>query len=314
VTLLHPWFLALALLLPFALLRRRRRAVLFAPAPLARGLPKSWRVRLRRLPPALGAAGLLLALLALARPVERVPMPRTSEGLDIVLCLDLSSSMDERDLDADRTRLEVAKAAARAFIERRPHDRVGLVGFARFPDLRCPPTSDHAALLRILDDTGLVRGDGPEDATGIGTAVARAAAVLQGGVVILLTDGDENVAAANAPEEIAPVHAGQLARELGVRVYALTVGSGRRAATGAWTPLDTRQLEKLAAQTGGRFFSARDAEAVANVYAEIDDLETVEFDEPRYEIVERFLPYLLAALGLLVAGRLLQLTALGVVP
>jgi len=314
MVLANPWFLLLAPLLLLALRRRPRRAVLFGPAPLARGLPKSWRVRLLRLPAGLAVLGVLLALLALARPIERVPLPRRSEGIDIMLCLDVSSSMSERDLARGRTRLEVAKAAALEFIRGRPHDRIGLVSFARFPDLRCPPTLDHEALGRILADVALVAGDGPEDATGIGAAVARAAAVLRGGVVVLLTDGDENVATTRSPKEIAPVHAGQLARELGVRTYAVTVGSGRRAASGEWVELDARQLRRLAEQTGGRFFAARDAEGLASVYGEIDALEKVEFHEPEYETKERFLPFLAAALALLLAGRVLQLTVLGVLP
>ncbi|MHC4937973.1 MAG: vWA domain-containing protein [Planctomycetota bacterium] len=317
--LLNPWFLALALLVPFAFRRPRGRAVLFAPYKLTEGLPKGWRVRLGRLPRWMAIAGVLLAILALARPVERVPLPRSSEGIDIVFCLDVSSSMTERDLDRKRTRLDVAKDAALEFIRRRPHDRIGLMTFARFPDLRCPPTLDHEALGGMLRDVELVPGDGPEDATGIGTAVARATVLLRGRdaksrVVIVLTDGDENVATARSPKEIAPVHAGQLARELGIKAYTLTVGSGRRSAKGEWTELDTRQLRRLAQQTGGRFFEARSADDVAGVYAEIDSLEKVEFDEPRYRTVERFLPFLAAALALLLAGRFLHGTILGALP
>jgi len=314
VTLLHPWFLLLALLPLLALRPGRRRAVAFGPAALARGLPRSWRVRLRFLPGVLGFAGMLLAVFALARPIERVPLPRRGEGIDIVLCLDVSSSMTERDLDAARTRLDVAKETALAFIDSRPQDRIGLVSFARYPDLRCPPTLDHEALARVLGDVELVAGDGPEDATGIGTAIARAASALDGGVVILLTDGDENVATTRSPDEIAPVHAGQWARERGVRVYALTVGTGRRAVSGERVELDPRQLRRVAAQTGGRFFEARDAADLAAIYHEIDTLERVEYEEPRYETIERFLPFLAGAIALLVAGRILQLGALGVQP
>lgn len=317
--LMHPWFLVLALIVPFALRRPRGRAVLFAPFRLTDGLPQSWRVRVRYLPRALAITGVLLAIFALARPAERMPLPRSSEGIDIVLCLDVSSSMTARDLDRERSRLDVAKDAAREFVRRRSHDRVGLITFARFPDLRSPPTLDHDALGRMLQDVEMVVGDGPEDATGIGTAVARSTSLLRGRdaksrVVILLTDGDENVATARSPNEIAPVHAGQLARDLGVRVYTLTVGSGRRSAKGEWMDLDTRQLRRLAEQTGGRFFEARDAGDVAGVYAEIDALEKVEFHEPRYHTVERFLPFLAAALALLLAGRFLHGTLLGALP
>jgi Ca-activated chloride channel family protein len=317
--LLHPWFLLLALLIPLAVWRRGRPAVLFASAEFARGLPRSWRQRAVALPRLFQIGGLVLLLFALARPVEHLPLPHATEGIDIMLCLDTSSSMTANDLDTQRSRLDVAKAAAKRFIAGRPHDRIGLVGFARYPDLRCPPTLDHAALARIVDAVGMVRSDGPEDATGIGTAVARAAQVLRASdadskVVILLTDGDENVATEDKPEEIAPIHAAQLARDLGIRVYAVSAGLGRNASDGSWIELDTTQMRRLADDTGGKFFAARDADAVAGVYAEIDTLERIEFAEPRYEIVERFLPLLMLALALLFASRLLASTILGVQP
>jgi len=317
--LLHPWFLLLAALIPLAVWRRGRPVVLFASAAFARGIPRSWRQRAVALPRLLQIGGLVLLLFALARPVERVPLPHATKGIDIVLCLDTSSSMTANDLDAQRSRLDVAKAAAKRFIAGRPHDRIGLVGFARYPDLRCPPTLDHAALARIVDAVAMVRSDGPEDATGIGTAIARAAQVLRASdadskVVILLTDGDENVATEDKPDEIAPVHAGQLCRELGIRVYAIAAGLGRSRRDGSWIDLDTTQMRGLAEQTGGKFFTARDANAVGGVYTEIDALEKVAFAQPRYEIVERFLPILMAALALLVAGYLVESTLLGVYP
>jgi len=316
---LHPGWFLLAALLPIALWRRQRAAVTFAPAPYTRDLPRSWRSRLIGLPRLLQVVGLVLLLTALARPVEHVPLPHATEGIDIMLCLDVSSSMTANDLDAQRSRLDVAKAAAKRFIAGRKHDRIGLVSFARYPDLRCPPTLGHYALTRIVDATTMVRGDGPEDATGIGTAVARAAQVLrateaESKVVILLTDGDENVATEDKPEEIAPVHAGQLARDLGIRVYAVAAGLGRSGRDGQWIEIDNTQVRRLAEQTGGKFFTARDADAVGGVYAEIDALEKVDFAAPRYEIVERFLPWLLAALARRAASRLLDTTILGVQP
>jgi Ca-activated chloride channel family protein len=322
VTLLHPWLLLLALLVPAALWWRRRRgapAVPFAPGPLARDLPRTWRVRLLPAPRVLETAGLLLVVAALARPVHRVAVPHLTEGLDLVLCLDTSSSMAATDMDPQRTRLDVAKAAAARFIAERPHDRIGLVCFARYPDLRCPPTLDHDALRQILDAVEIVDSDGPEDATGIGTAVARAAQVLGGEgtgsrVVILLTDGEENIATKRRTDEIAPLHAGQLCRELGVRAYAISAGLGTRNEKGEWVEIDTTQVESLAKRTGGRFFAARDAGAVASVYGEIDALEKIEFAEPRYRLEEGFWPLLATALALLVIGRLLHATLLEVSP
>ena len=314
----QPWFLLLALLVPLALWKRRPGpAVLFAPS--AEGLPKSWRVRLLPVPRLLQVLGLLLVVYALARPVRRVPLPHRTEGIDIVLCLDTSSSMTTNDLDPTRTRLDVAKAAAARFVAGRKDDRIGVVAFARYPDLRCPPTLDHAALQEFVTGIEQVRGDGPEDATGIGTAVARAAQVLAGGtvksrVVILLTDGEENVATKQSPKEIAPLHAGQLCRRLGIRVYTIAAGLGKRNRAGDWVDVDTRQVRWLAEKTGGKFFLAKDASAVDGVYREIAALERVDFEEPRYRTVEAFLPFLAIALILLGAGRLLEKTVLAVGP
>lgn len=331
-----PQMLLLGLLVPLVLFWRQRRgapAVCFAPAafllharilaPADRAkpapLPRSWRVRLAPLPAVLHVAGVLVAVVALARPVQRTVLPFQSEGIDIVLCLDVSSSMAANDLDAEHDRLAVAKAAAARFIAGRPDDRIGLVAFARYPDLRCPPTLDHAALAQIMDEVPMVTGDSQEDATGIGTALARAAQVLQRSaarskVVVLLTDGEETVATGQTNDEIAPRHAAQLCREVGVRVYAIAAGIGNRAADGTWTPVDTGALEQAATLSQGRFFAARDATAVSSVYAEIDRLERQQLPQPSYRIDERFLPFLGAALLLIGAAWLLRRTGLAVLP
>ncbi len=333
--LLDPWMLLWALLVPAALLSRWYRgspAVRFAPGEfllrvtgqfsetgIDRGVPSPWRVRLLPLPRLLQVLGLLLLVLALARPARLEPLPLKTEGIDILLCLDVSSSMSADDMDFRRTRLEVAADAAERFIDGRPDDRIGLVSFARYPDLLCPPTLDHAALVEILRDVTMVESDGPEDATGIGAAVARAAQILAAGpaesrVVILLTDGEENVASAEAPEEIAPLHAAQLCQDLRVRVYTIVAGVGRADRQGGFVPLDTRQVQQLAERTGARFYQAANAGAVTSVYADIDLLEKVEIEEPRFRVEERFLPFLLAAVALLLAGRGLQSSLFEVLP
>lgn len=317
-----PGLLLLALLVPLAgwlRLRRGRPAATFAPAAFLEGLPATWRTRIRHLPAVLFVAGVILAVVALARPVELVAVPDEREGIDILLCLDTSSSMATNDLDPRRTRLDVAKEAAARFVAGRPDDRIGLVAFARYPDLRCPPTLDHDALLRMLAGVERVEADGPEDATAIGTAVARAAQALgdrgaASRVVILLTDGEENVATADRADEIAPVHAAQLCADEGIRVYTIAAGLGRRTASGEWVALDTSQVRDLARRTGGRFFTARDADAVAGVYRAIDEMETARLPDPELVERDRFGPFLLAALALLLAGRLLAAGPLAVRP
>lgn len=311
--LLSPWLLLLLLLVPVAVLRRRARAAAapFSPAPLL-AVPRPWRVRLLPLPRALEVLAVALGIIALARPASREMLPLRAEGIDILLCLDTSSSMTARDMDRQRSRLDVAKAAAAEFVRGRPEDRIGLVSFARYPDVRCPLTLDHEALLGILGGVTTVASDGPEDATGLGTAVARAAQVLSGDdrrerVVILLTDGDENVAIEGAQGEIAPSHAAQLSSALGARVYAVSVGvRGPRVDTGA--------LQRIAARTGGEFHEARDAGAMAAVYRQIDALEKTGVEKPRYVIEDRFLPFLLAAVAAFLLARFLDATILGVFP
>lgn len=335
---LDPSLLLLALLVPAALLLRRRRgraAVRFGPAALLRDdavppttdraappIPGTWRTRLVWLPRALEVAGVLLAVAALARPVRRELEPLETEGVDLLLALDRSSSMTVADMDRTRDRLAVARDAAIEFVRRRPRDRIGLVTFARYVDLACPPTLDHAALERLVRDVATVRGDGPEDATAIGAAVARAADVLSASpsrskVVILLTDGEENVAVAGAKGEIAPSEAAQLCARLGVRVYAVVVGAGavgRGPGAQAASPIDTTPVRRLAARTGGEFFEAKDARAASEVYGRIDALETSVFREPRYATEDAFLPVLALALALLLAGRLLGAGPLAVLP
>lgn len=337
LSLQDPWVLLFVLLVPLALLVRRRHgqpAILFAPLALfgtGQGeslgrVPRGgWRARAAGLPVLCEALGLLLALVALARPVAREALPHVEEGLEILLALDVSSSMAARDLDPGRTRLAIAKEAAAEFVAARPRDRIGLVVFARYPDLVAPPTSDHAALAEFLGRVERVEPEGPEDATGIGAALARAVLVLgegqasEGGepvgrVVILLTDGEENVAGPHSPREITPLAAARLAALAGVRVHAIAVGIGEPDGRGGWSPLDTRDLEGIARLGGGRFFAVRDAGAMAEVYARIDELETRELPDPRFRTLERFEPFLLAGLLLWLAGALLGRAGLEALP
>lgn len=301
---------------------RRRQGVPFAPAALAGTggpLPRTLRQRLSWLPPALEGLALLLGVLALARPVERLPLPPERLGRDVLLCLDTSSSMAATDLAPDRSRAAIALQLAAEFARARTDDRVGFVSFARFADLGCPPTLDHEALATLLGAVRMVEHDGPEDATGIGNAVALAATVLArqpapGKVIVLLTDGAENVAGPLAPKEIEPAQAAALCRRAGVRVHTVAIGRGDQRPDGTFVPLDTKAVQDLATSTGGRFFTAVDARALQQVYAEIDRIERIAFAEPRLLVLEWFAAPLLAALGLLLLGRGLRRSGLEVAP
>ena len=197
------------------------------------------------------------------------------------------------DLDPVQTRLTVGKQLAAEFLLGRVDDRLGIVTFARFADLVCPPTADHTAVTELLDGVQLVDPEGPEDATAIGAAIGMAANLLQrstavGKVIVLLTDGEENVATAGAPDQIAPLHAGQWCRDHGIRVHAIALGRGEQAADGTWRALDTTAVQQLAKISGGRFFPATDATTLRSVYAEIDQLEAVQFAEPGVRVIEWF--------------------------
>jgi len=308
------WFALAAVVLAVVLVRRRRRAhvatsggFVFADG----ALPRSLRQRLAGLPLLLELSALLLLVTALARPVVLEAEPPRRLGRDVLLCFDRSSSMAEQDLAPGRSRLQVGKQLAAEFLLARPDDRLGLVAFARFADLVCPPTVDHEAAAGLLRDVALVDSEGPEDATAIGAAVGMAAELLQraqstGKLIVLLTDGEENVAVAGAPEQIAPVHAGQWCRELGIRVHVIVLGKA--------AALDTTAVQQLAALTTGRFFTAADERALRAVYAEIDRLEGTRFAEPGVHVVEWFALPLLLALLLLTAAHGLRRSPLGALP
>ncbi len=331
------WFLLL-LLLPATWWIRSRRgdaALRFAPTALAtqQAVRSTWRERLRFVPWLVRAAAWSCCIAALAQPTSRVELPRTTLGIDVLLCVDVSSSMAARDMaardgaardgaaatNAEETRLEVAKDAATRFVASRPQDRVGLVTFAAYADMISPLTLDHTAIARQLNDIKLVDRDGPEDLTGIGNAVARAASILSSSeaasrVIVLLSDGEENVAHADAPTEIGPAQAAGMAREFGVRVYTIAAGRGNPGPDGGFTPLDTRAVEQLAKATDGAFFRAEDEQAVGDVFLAIDELEKSPLADPQYRTDSLHARLLWIAMGLLLFSLLLQRTTLQVRP
>jgi len=316
-TLLDPWFLLAVPVVAAAALRRtavRRAALPTAALYLFEGLPRTLRKRLAWLPLALlTCSGLLLAV-ALARPVEREVVPLREEGIDILLVVDVSSSMLQEDMrDQERyRRMDAARERAEQFAEARATDRVGLVAFARFAELRCPLTLDEralAAFLRVLDT--VPRGS-EFDATGIGVALAKAVDVLQDStakskVVILLSDGENNV------DAIEPVDAARLAKDAGVRVHTIGLGRGRASPFG-FMPLQFESLEQIAEIADGAFFEAKSDQDLAGVYARIDELEKSEREDPRYRTVDHFELPLGLGLLLLVLGVLLDALVVRRVP
>ncbi len=301
-TLLDPWFLLLAPLVLLAAAWRRwrpRAALPTAAASLFADVPTTWRQRLLAAP-LLGKtlAGLCLAV-ALARPVEREVLPLHQEGIDIVLAVDVSSSMATADMSTTQRvrRMDAARLRAEQFAAARPQDRVALIAFARYAELRCPPTLDEGALGAFLRALDIVEPGGAMDGTAVGVALAKAVQVLQKGeakskVVVLLTDGQNNFA------DILPVDAAKMAKDAGVRVHTIGLGNGEAKPFGMW-PIDFQELRTIAETTGGAFFQPKSDDDLAAVYARIDTLEKQQLDDPRYRIVDRFEWPLGLGLGLL---------------
>jgi len=247
---------------------------------IARGLKPGRAVRLRHLPLGLRLLALTLVIVALARPQVALPgRPATSFGVDIVVALDISGSMGAQDFRPNR--LAVAKQVVGDFAEGRPADRVGLVLFAAYAFTRVPLTLDHPLLARQLDrvELGLI-----DDGTAIGDALATSLGRLADSpaasrVVVLLTDGVNNRG------EIDPMTAADMAARAGVRVYTVGVGSGKpfyqveddpvfgRRQVRMEAKVDEALLNQVADRTGGRFFRARDADALREIYRRIDALE-----------------------------------------
>ena len=293
LALADPAFLLLLLVLPLLWLWRRRRrvrpALLWGSLAGRLSLPRGWRTRLPLLLSLVEIGGVLLLVVALARPQEVLErVEHTAEGVDIVVCLDISTSMRFPDMDAaeERSRLQVVKEVADRFIAGRRRDRVGLVTFARFPRIVCPPTLDLEAARRFLQGVELVQVK-EADGTGIGAGLMRAVAMLhqseaKSRVVILLTDGRENI------HWIEPLEAARAAKGYDVRVHTIAAGQYQyRPGFGGGfmrlpLRLDTSELEEMAELTRGRFFRARDAEALAEIWAEIDRMEKYELEDRRW--------------------------------
>ena len=236
---------------------------------------------LRHLPFVLRLAALTLIVICIARPRSSSQMERIdTEGIDIVLAMDVSTSMLARDFSPDR--ISAAKDIAIEFIADRPGDRIGIVVFAGESYTQCPLTTDRATLINLMKE---VSTDLIEDGTAIGNGLSTAAARLMDSdarsrVVILLTDGVNNCG------EVAPEMAAEIAKTYGIRVYTIGVGANGTAPYPVITPwgvetrnvqveIDEALLQRIAEATGGRYFRATDNTKLAEIYSEIGKMEKV---------------------------------------
>ncbi len=286
-----------------------------------RTIPKSWKYYGRHLPFVLQVFGISLLIVALARPQSSSSWQNvTSEGIDIVIALDISTSMLARDFQPDR--LEAAKEVATRFISGRPNDRIGLVVFAGESFTQCPLTTDHAVLINLFQN---IYANMIEDGTAIGNGLATSVARLKEStaksrVIILLTDGENNRGA------IAPVTAAELARTYGIRVYTIGVGTIGTAPYPVQTPfgvqirdvevkIDEQTLQEIARLTEGNYFRATNNDKLVQIYEQIDKLERSKIEVKEYSKKdEEFGKFAIAAAALLAAGLFLRLTIFRNIP
>lgn len=316
-----PARLWIALLAFWPLWRSATTVGLAWPFSTIRRTPRGWVARLAYLPDLARASAIVLLAVALAEPRspgERIQI--VSRGVAIVVALDRSSSMTAKDAEPTvsrqgarpasartvSTRLEGAKSAFERFVVGRPDDAIGLIAFANYPDLLCPPTLDHR---RLIEAVRTLRPVPPgDDGTNLGHAIVKGLATLlnvsaRKRILILLTDGNDDPA---VPKPIAPETAAKLARDLNVSVHAIALGRVRRAGRGDGP--DLKRLERIAQIGGGRAFAASDSRALEDVFRSLDALEKSSLTGTiRTKDKPEFQPFALAALGCLTFDLILGL-------
>ncbi|MCF8464274.1 MAG: VWA domain-containing protein [Flavobacteriales bacterium] len=324
ITFKNPELLWLALILIpmvayYVFLQRKSRVEFrYSNVASSKGAEATIKSKLIHLPFVLRMLAAMLLIVVLARPQSSSSWQDvTTEGIDIVMAIDISGSMQAEDFKPNR--LEAAKKVAKNFIGNRPNDRLGLVVFAGESFTQCPLTTDHSVILNLFAD---VKSGMLEDGTAIGMGLATSVKRLKDSeaiskVVILLTDGDNNSGS------IAPMTAAEIAKEFGVRVYTIGVGTrgmapmpftdpfGRTVYQDVEVKINEELLTGIADITGGKYFRATDNARLEEVYTEIDELERSKIDVTEYrKRKEEFLPFAIAALLLLACELLLKQTIL----
>lgn len=250
---------------------------------------RSWRVRWIHLPLFLRCMVYALVVIVLARPqTDNAWDNRNTDGIDIMLTMDISASMLTEDVFPNR--IEIAKEVASEFINSRPNDNIGLTIFAGEAFTQCPMTLDHVALLNLLNSvrTDLVTSGSIQDGTAIGMGLANAVSRLKDAkskskVVILLTDGSNNVGS------ISPITAATIAKKFGIRVY--TIGFGRETGEDIGA-IDYKTLQDIAVLTKGEFYRAQSQEELSKIYQDIDKLEKTKMNIKTFNhLHEAYMPF-----------------------
>lgn len=319
------YFLLLLLLIPYILWyflysKKSEPALRMADTNPYRYAPKSWRVRLIHLPMFLRCITFILLVFILARPQTHNSWNnRQVEGINIMLAMDVSTSMLAEDLKPNR--IEAAKNVAAEFIAGRPNDNIGLTIFAGESFTQCPMTTDHTSLLTLLKDartdmaaTGMI-----EDGTAVGMGLANAVSRLKdvkgkSKVIILLTDGSNNRG------DISPMTAAEMAKSYDIRVYTIGVGTNKVApypmmvAGGIQyvnmpVDIDIQTLKEIAATTEGNFYRATNTAQLKSIYKDIDKLEKTKMSVKHYaKRYEAYQPFAMAVVFILLLEILLRIT------
>ena len=323
------YFILLLLLVPYIIWyfllrntgkRKAETSICLSDTNVYRNAPVSWRVRLMGVPMVLRCIAFILIVIALARPqTHNAWNEKTVEGIDIMLAMDVSTSMLAEDLKPNR--IEAAKAVAAEFIADRPNDNIGLTIFAGESFTQCPMTADHTSLVKLLQGTradiaaqGLI-----SDGTAIGMGLANAVSRLKNSkskskVVILLTDGSNNMG------DISPMTAAQIAKSLGIRVYTIGVGTtgvapypmpvaGGVQYVNMPVEIDDETLKGIAATSDGNFYRATNNKELIQIYKDIDQLEKTRQNVKKYsKRYEAYQPFAIAALLIMLLEALLRLT------
>jgi Ca-activated chloride channel homolog len=328
VTFAHPYLLLLLLLLPLAAWLKGKRgqppAFVYSSVQLLRGVMNITRSRSGALLSSLRWLALALFIIALAQPrLTKSETKVTASGVDIVVALDLSGSMRSEDFEVRGRRVnrfDMARAVLKQFIDQRPNDRIGLVVFAAQAFIVTPLSLDHDFLVQNLDrlQIGTINADQTAIGSALSTALNRLREVKsKSKIVILMTDGQNNAG------KVAPLTAAEAAQALAVKVYTIGVGMrgmapmpvGRNPFTGETVyqsvpvDIDEDTLQKIADETGGKYYRADNAERFQAIYAEIDKLEKTEAEVKKYaQHTELFAWVITPGLGLLLLEILLQHT------
>lgn len=325
------YFLLLLLLIPYILwyfLYRRHSepTILMSDTFAYQYAPKSWRIRIINLPMVLRCITYALVVIILARPQTHNAWDKRSvEGIDIMLAMDVSTSMLAEDLRPNR--IEAAKSVAAEFIAGRPNDNIGLSIFAGEAFTQCPMTTDHASLLNLLQNvrTDIAASGLIQDGTAVGMGLANAVSRLKNSkakskVVILLTDGSNNMG------DLSPMTAAQIAKSMGIRVYTIGVGTNKVApypmpvAGGVQyvnmpVEIDTNTLREIAATTDGNFYRATNNAELKKIYKDIDKLEKTRMNVTKFsKKYEAYEPFALAAIICLLLEIVLRTTVLRRIP